>query len=214
MKIYSKYKDYYDYLAGIYGEDALLVLDRRSGDAKIVLPFDTVATLFIGKKVIQGLYKNGQFFWGDELKKMAEDSAFATRRKISPWRQQNSKGMPLVFNLEQHGRSIWQYVYHTHLEEPGEDLKKELARDFEKHHYAIDYAICMHAAGIGLFPYPKLENIAVGKMIPAEIIWRELSDFLSAKNQEPEKDIPLGNDTQRMLSHGFDLKTSFRKEKQ
>lgn len=30
MKIISKFKDYYDHLAGIYGEDPLLVLDRRA----------------------------------------------------------------------------------------------------------------------------------------------------------------------------------------
>jgi len=29
MKILGKYKDYYDYLQGIYDVDPLLVLDRR-----------------------------------------------------------------------------------------------------------------------------------------------------------------------------------------
>ena len=31
MKIISKYKDYYDYLVGTYGEDPKLILDRREG---------------------------------------------------------------------------------------------------------------------------------------------------------------------------------------
>ena len=31
MKIISKFKDYYDFLQGIYGVDPLLVLDRTKG---------------------------------------------------------------------------------------------------------------------------------------------------------------------------------------
>ena len=36
MKIISKYKDYYDYLTGIYGVDDKIVLDRRGWEGKKV----------------------------------------------------------------------------------------------------------------------------------------------------------------------------------
>ena len=39
MKIIDKYKDYYDYLQGIYGQDPLAVYDRRGS---VVFNKDTV----------------------------------------------------------------------------------------------------------------------------------------------------------------------------
>ena len=51
MKIISKYKDYYDYLSGIYGEDPLKILDRREVD-----PSDNIRTIvFCDKIYIKGL---------------------------------------------------------------------------------------------------------------------------------------------------------------
>ena len=46
MKIISKYKDYYDYLSGIYGEDPLKVLDRREVD-----PSDNIRTIVFCDKI-------------------------------------------------------------------------------------------------------------------------------------------------------------------
>jgi len=55
--------------------------------------------------------------------------------------------------------------------------------------------------------------LGVNKIIDAKTIWNELSDFLSAKKQEIEKSVPIGDDNLRIEAHGFDLKTSFRNVK-
>lgn len=53
MKIISKYKDYYDYLVGIYEIDEKLVLDRTKFD---VPSYSNVVTFYICGKCIDGYY--------------------------------------------------------------------------------------------------------------------------------------------------------------
>lgn len=68
MKILSKYKDYYDYISGIYGEDPKLVLDRRTGSGFQDLTEDTKYFIFIGGFQIEGYYRGGKMFYGESLR--------------------------------------------------------------------------------------------------------------------------------------------------
>jgi hypothetical protein len=75
MKILSKYKDYYDYLTGIYGEDPLIILDRRSYK-KIDLEYKGwkhrlfnvpqiyTFSLIIGNFYIEGIKYGDSFYYG------------------------------------------------------------------------------------------------------------------------------------------------------
>ena len=65
MKIISKYKDVYDYLTGIYGEDPLLILDRREFDINRISAsqfYNTKIQLFIDTLHFR-YQKNRQVNW-------------------------------------------------------------------------------------------------------------------------------------------------------
>lgn len=210
MKILSKYKDYYDFQAGIFGEDQHLVLDRREGGTKTALDEDTVVTLFVGNKVVQGLFKDGRFYWGKQEMEPFAQKAFDTKRKSAMWWSVNSNPNMLSFELNRPGRTVWQYAYHL---EPDDisNMNEYLIPEYEK--WCKPYAISLLVEGVGVFPYPKLDEIVVNRIIDAKTVWLILSDFLSLQKQEAEKTVPIGNDKLRIQSHGFDLKTSFRNSK-
>ena len=76
MKILSNYKDYYDYLTGVYGEDPLIVLDRT----KYNQPFWEIPSqsqwgkfgitkycLFIGNYYIEFLRYGYGFYYGENI---------------------------------------------------------------------------------------------------------------------------------------------------
>ena len=76
MKILTKYKDYYDYLSGIYGEDPKLIFDRRDFTPNTYrfqgnnIEF---ITLFICGYRIEGVYKDSEFYYGDRLLDISTD---------------------------------------------------------------------------------------------------------------------------------------------
>lgn len=74
MKVLSKYKDYYDYLVGIYGMDEKLILDRRECDIinEYTLnprtPEHNIINIAIGGWLYSGLVTPKDIVWGDNLK--------------------------------------------------------------------------------------------------------------------------------------------------
>lgn len=201
MKILSKYKDYYDFQIGVYGEDPNLLLDRRSGNAKIILHDDTVVTLFVGNKVVQGVYNGNQFYLGKEVEQ------FKIKNDSRRWIHRFLYNDELTFDFHRGNGTVHQVIYHIEFENIGSKLLPK----YEK--YCKDFAISMYMEDVGISPYPKLEALGINKIIDAKTLWNELSDFLSMKKQEVEKSVPIGDDNLRIESHGFDLKTSFRNVK-
>lgn len=68
MKIISKFKDYYDYLVGIYGVDEKLILDRTKFTSLRFEPTENTRLIFyICGMRVEGIYKNGKFLYGDDL---------------------------------------------------------------------------------------------------------------------------------------------------
>lgn len=61
------------------------------------------------------------------------------------------------------------------------------------------------------YKFPRLDLLKINKLISPHDIWILLSSWLSYKI--PEMPVPIGDDKIRIQSHGFDLKTSFRKTK-
>lgn len=72
MKIISKYKDYYDYLSGIYGIDEKIVLDRtiskNSPNVEFYSHWNRKIVLYIAGYVIECLCIDGKFYYGEDLK--------------------------------------------------------------------------------------------------------------------------------------------------
>ena len=77
MYILSKYKDYYDYITGIYGEDPLLILDRTKWNP---LPYSFSSTskiqLYIGGYFIEGYWDGKNYYWGDNIKQFEDNRKY------------------------------------------------------------------------------------------------------------------------------------------
>ena len=67
MKIISKFKDYYDYLSGIYGVDPKLVLDRTKGKVPSYANTPEHIILYICGIRVEGYYDGENFYYGENL---------------------------------------------------------------------------------------------------------------------------------------------------
>lgn len=198
MKIISKYKDYYDYLVGIYGEDPKLVLDRREGTS--IIPSEVFA-LCIGNKMIQGIYKNNTYYYGDQLDQLdrAPTVGQSYLTYLSRHRYDKTKNILYYFDADTKYRNniiVNKLITDTNLNskegcpillyriKPTGDLTDEP------------------------YKFPKLEHFNLASFLPPKEIWIILSAFLASMVIEPT--VPIGGDDIRIQSHGFDLKTSFR----
>jgi len=74
MKVISPFKDYYDFLSGVWGEDPKLILDRRKHSQPDISLFkdNDYGTLFICGDKYDFAYKNGEFIYLSELEKHYE----------------------------------------------------------------------------------------------------------------------------------------------
>jgi hypothetical protein len=54
-----------------------------------------------------------------------------------------------------------------------------------------------------------LKNTIITRIIDPFVIWKELSNYISSKNNDKDIDIKM-TDEERAINHGFDKKYSFR----
>lgn len=193
MKIISKYKDYYDYLQGIYGVDEKLVLDRRKSDHPSYYS-DGIYRFLIGGLKVDVLHKNDSFYCGES------DMIKLGGTRIENPRQPNiiSYRIPYVDSL---GNSKPISICVT----PYGESRGSSRFD--------EYAIYMVQDAYSCLPYPRLEQYGIQKVLKPHDIWIELSAWLGKQATKREPEVPVGDDKVRILSAGFDLKTSFRKVK-
>lgn len=195
MKIISKYKDYYDFLAGVYGEDIKLILDRRTG---IVIDRPSeVFHLHIGGKKIEGVFLNGVYYYGEDLGRIAGpryDRPYYNRRK-------DFKDCIRYYSTER--TKYAQTIEYDICKYIKDSNKNSLLK------CPIIYTRIDLGYNTKDILFPKLENFKLAKMLPPKDIWILLSSFLASSIIEP--DVPIGSDKVRIESHGFDIKTSFRK---
>ncbi len=200
MKILSKYKDFYDYLVGIYGVDEKLVLDRTKFDKlePVSKSFNfTKGNFYICNYNIEGLWIDGKFITGTDLEEYDEPDL-----KLNNY---------LEYKF---GRSLDRNYYRIR---NGKNVITVLksARELElKYSPNIKYDCPILYSGESYFGnepkyfrFPKLEGLNIQKHFTPEQIWILLSNWLS-------KEKPIVNnqtDKEKIVSHGFDLKTSFRK---
>lgn len=188
MKILSKYKDYYDYLIGIYGVDKTRVLDRRIYE--IPTYYSTgIQRLFIGDHLIEGYYYKNKFFWGEDLALIAKEK----NRKLYDGRVARY----VISNEYERGAYIYcsELTYMDNLKVNTFHKSAILLEKFK------DYSDIKN-----FYRYPILTQLGIQRVISAEQIFLLLTDFLAPK--EPEQDNMT--DKEKILARGFDYKTSFR----
>lgn len=191
MKIISKYKDYYDYLKGIYGEDNKLVLDRRDG---FVVPdyfFEMKPfSLIICDTVIEGFGYKGKPYYGKEL----ESIGFVLRQDKN-WRTNVST--PVYVDTFK-SKSVYVCDYKV-VAEPyivkGSSAKQKCP-------------IVLKTGNDKYEPYPRLSDFNIHKIFTPQEMWIKLTTWLASQVIEPE--MPVGSDEVRIAQHGFSVKESFR----
>lgn len=196
MKIISKFKDFYDYLQGIYGVDEKLVLDRTNFTfLDYPHPDFEVSTLHIGEWMIQGLWMNSKIHFGEEVKQFTKEFSKSWSFKPdyylienSPYKYFNSYCLKHPMFLGEKSPT-WKENYPILLEK-------------RRKYQSSEYIKC-----------PILKEYNVQKILPPEKVWQILSEWLGRQITKNEKQVPIGDDKVRILSHGFDLKTSFRNKK-
>jgi len=200
MYILSKYKDYYDYLMGIYGVDKKLILDRRNSES-FLLPETGKIIFYIAGYVIECLVNNDTFYYGDALKPFIMDK-FKTKKWWKGWKWLSSHKLR-NYEKSYHIKFIGKY----NIEEDWYYLEPEI--DLEKINIKYNCPILIKTS-YGISKYPKLATLKLPTFVPSEMIYEMLSGWLSQQITDKEKqtkDIP---DSLKIESKGFDKKRSFR----
>lgn len=204
MKIISKYKDYYDYLSGVWGEDPKLVLDRKGEfvvQSTNPLGCDMyVLTFIIGGIMIQ-IYNNGkEFFFGKEIEQ------FDTTRRYGKNNYWTKDGLYRVEIGYSTGRTNQMYV----VQGPKEGY--EYLND--KYNCPILYNKqswhCPDITKEDFSTYPLLSSTPVTKYVDAVDVYRWIQEYLAKKVDQSQARQDNQTDIQRLENKGFDKRTSFR----
>lgn len=187
MKIISKFKDYYDYISGIYGEDPLKVLDRRDFYS-LLYPEKETKIYFCGEIYIKGVsenihedpYKKGKYFYGENGK---------------IWRSVY-KDIEILYKDSD---IVWfkPIIQNKHYE-----LKPE--KDNNKPYYFLTGWKDRKGK------FPILKDIQFDKIMKPQDAYLAIENYISKKDTEPDTD---PNNMIRYEQKGFDTKTSFRNVK-
>lgn len=216
MKIISPYKDYYDYLTGIYGEDPLIVLDRRNHQQPdwtfnhkhhyINEPISSKYTLFIGGWIVDFIHYGNKFYFGEEILKIPD---LKLKERYYLGFNENIYSNELKNNF---------WVFHQDgNSNPIKIFKNPVKIDFNINFSEIiglikfDYNYKFKNIDCKLLcSYPKLCDINLNKFIKAETIYQWIYDYISSCNLKKEDYKDNRNDIEKLQSAGFDKKISFR----
>lgn len=194
MKIISKFKDYFDYLVGIYGEDPKIILDRTSAVTHYTPTNLCMVYVNLCGTVYIGLWNGNKVLYSiPEIKEFCSNNneisidADHLEKKTSFWLKFNKRYVHVPISLRAEVKT--DVAYSILLSDRSwSSLKNE-----------------------NFTSYPILKDFNFASVCSAEEVWINISNWLGARNNETS--ILIQTDKQKVSNHGFDLKTSFRKEK-
>jgi len=191
MKIISKYKDYYDFLIGVYGEDEKIVLDRRVFKTpKLYTKESYKFTLFLCGLKIDGLHKGDSFYYGENLRQF--------ERKITNWYLKFYEKSKNFISIECENS---RYKYENFNTEP--IIDKSNINIKNKCPIILLYESTQ-------YNFPILSNIGLQSFLSPDKIYQMLYEWLSNRITAKENRTDNRTDIEKLLSKGFDKKISFR----
>lgn len=205
MKIISKYKDYYDYLQGIYGVDEKLVLDRSKGSTKMFPAHNGLHILVICGKILEYICFDNTYYFGSDI------AQFNEAKELKNWGSYLGVKPIYFINPGINPLHKWNFerIYYPTLSNDTYNIYPEL-----KELYKTCPIFIYHKNSKTIWAeFPSLQELGVNKVISAHDMWILLSEWLGARITEKEPSVPIGDDKIRIQSAGFDLKTSFRNTK-
>ena len=235
MKIISKFKDFYDYKVVKYGVDEKLVYTRKTyceyfqgffrdinidyriseddfnknlkDDTKPIDEKNIHKILFIGEKLIHlfstenGIYTHFDIKNENDLRKLND---FQYKKEVT---FKNEK----KFSIFSKFGSDWDNLLSF-------NRKKLITYDIDKDDIILNEPMLLieligtSKSSRYLYIYKFTYNPYLSKLgvyIDADFVWQSLVEFLSNKRSEKEISPEVSNEN-KILSKGFDLKTSFR----
>lgn len=220
MKIISTYKDYYDYLSGIWGEDPLIVLDRRGFSNPFFSKEETKKLEFyIAGYKVDGFLKNGHIYFGEDLNQF-DIQSFETKERIFKYWNIDYKKCYGNCNINDIVIITVDYKVGTYSRINHDILSKKVIPDIynlnEKYNCPI-FLSGRHRYTPGsskfedmAFPYPILKDLNLSSILPPEDIYKKLSNWISLQKTKSESSVDNRTNNQKIEGKGFDTKTSFR----
>ena len=199
MKIISKYKDYYDYLSGVWGEDPKLVLERKGefvvGNSNHLGCDMYVLTFIIGGVMVQ-IYCNGEdYFFGKDLKQFDNSNYW--------WKKEGHYRVEIGYS---NGRTNDMFIV--------DGIKEGFSYLNDKYNCPILYNKqswhCSDITKEDFATYPLLSSTPVTKFVDAVDVYRWIQEYLAKKVDQSQARQDSQTDIQRLQNKGFDKKTSFR----
>lgn len=192
MKIISKYKDYYDYLTGIYGIDNNLVLDRRVGDT---IPYlHEGFRLYVAGWIVEGYYDKDseKCYYGKALEEYGNPDIKALHYLPSKhWNRDYSKSIFM-------GKGLLGYWLYTKCIKDKDNINVQ------------ENCPIIYVHNKEYIRFPQLSKLDLASFVKPEIIYTWIEQWLSARITEKEIHIDTRDDVTKLQSKGFNKKTSFR----
>jgi len=195
MYIIHKNKDYYDYYSHIYGEYKSITFDRRGS---IVITDEN----FINFRENYS-FKDGQFI-------VLEVGTVQYLIRVYNIIIVNDYYNHIYDKYISSNIEIVN-VFKNHINKFGSplsikkvDVKLEYNRKYEKFFNYSEYFPTTYEPIL----LPILANTRITSLIPAEDIWKELSNYISSLKND--KDSVYVSDIEKVVNHGFDKRESFR----
>ena len=237
MKIISKFKDFYDYKVVKYGVDEKLVYTRKTYceyfESFVIDVYTGSDDRISEENFNKNLKENFEYFKGINFHKIlilgeklihlffTENGVYthfdATKLDISKGTYQSYCSKEITFkdgkkfNIYSRFREDWEYLLSY-------NRKKLITSDIDKDDIILNEPMLLieligeSKSSRYLYIYKFTYNPVLSKLgvyIDEDFIWQSLVEFLSNKRSEKEISPEVSNEN-KILSKGFDLKTSFR----
>jgi hypothetical protein len=239
MKIISSYKDYYDYLQGIYGVDDKLILNRQEetprtfdiNDYSVMGEFTRkikgipqyeyysdfqVVRFSIADYLVEGMTYQGRILFGEELEFLSVETTKLAYYEKYPERDKRNSNLiesPKYYYID---NTFKPYVskYSTNYSRVGVlkvpvKYKPEFSPNIKENAPIILYGQGNIEANRKVYKSPILSSYRINKVFDPHSIWVLLSGWLGERLNVPIPD-NMSN-KEKIQAAGFDLKTSFRK---
>jgi len=208
MKIISKFKDFYDYKVAKYGVDEKLVYTRKTYCEYFQILIGKISNINIDYRISEDDFNKNL---KNDIKPIDENENDLRKLNDFQYKKEITFKDGKKFNIFSKFGSDWEDLLSY-------NRKKLITYDIDKDDVILNEPMLLieligeSKSSRYLYIYKFTYNPVLSKLgvyIDEDFIWQSLVEFLSNKRSEKEISPEVSNEN-KILSKGFDLKTSFR----